>query len=111
MTILNFNLKELIKANNYLIKSRINYPYFYRKRVLNYLNKKLIDRLSNFYYFYQIVKEFKLNFNKFGKNCIICFNYIKKPIFLHCGHYYHQKCILAWLKLNENCPQCRALII
>ena len=111
MTIINFSLNEIIKANKFLNTSKIKYPYFYKKRIIHYLKKKLIDKLANFYYIFHIIKELKFNYNKFGKNCIICFAYINNPIFLHCGHYYHQKCILKWLKLNENCPQCRALIL
>ena len=110
MTVITFSLSELIKANKFLNKSNIKYPYFYKIRLLNFLKKKLLDRLSYFYYFFNIIKELKLNFNKFGKNCIICFAYINKPIFLHCGHYYHKNCIIKWLDFNDNCPQCRTKI-
>ena len=46
--------------------------------------------------------------------CSICleeYNINKDIIKLKCNHEYHKKCIKEWLKVNNNCPQCRGDII
>lgn len=27
-----------------------------------------------------------------------------------CGHYFHGKCLLGWLKVNESCPNCKEVL-
>lgn len=41
--------------------------------------------------------------------CSICYNQDLDSHFVNagCGHFYHEKCLLDWAKLNESCPQCR----
>ena len=31
----------------------------------------------------------------------------EKTIFLECGHQFHEKCIIEWLKTQNKCPICR----
>ena len=52
--------------------------------------------------------------NKKGKyelpNCCICLSEIakgEKTVLLPCGHMFHWKCCLTWLKSNNTCPMCR----
>ena len=43
-------------------------------------------------------------------NCCICLNEIckgEKTVLLPCGHMFHWKCCLTWLKSNNTCPMCR----
>ena len=43
-------------------------------------------------------------------NCCICLNEIErgeKTVLLPCGHMFHWKCCLTWLKKNNTCPMCR----
>ena len=79
------------------------------------------------------IKEF-LNRNKdkkikkiFNESCIICLEYFmpeedklkienlfdkkklkqEKTTFLECGHQFHERCIIEWLKTQNKCPLCR----
>ena len=57
----------------------------------------------------------KLKINKLkkklkGAKCSVCLNTIKpkqKVVRLKCGHHFHYKCIVPWLKENNSCPNCR----
>jgi E3 ubiquitin-protein ligase RNF115/126 len=43
-------------------------------------------------------------------NCLVCMDSYKKDevtIKLFCNHYFHENCILEWLKLHNSCPVCR----
>ena len=43
-------------------------------------------------------------------NCCICLTEIQKgekTVLLPCGHMFHWKCCLTWLKTNNTCPMCR----
>ena len=43
-------------------------------------------------------------------NCCICLSEISKgqeTVLLPCGHMFHWKCCLNWLKKNNTCPMCR----
>jgi len=43
-------------------------------------------------------------------NCCICLSEIgkgEKTVLLPCGHMFHWKCCLTWLKTNNTCPMCR----
>ena len=43
-------------------------------------------------------------------NCCICISEIgkgEKTVLLPCGHMFHWKCCLTWLKSNNTCPMCR----
>ena len=65
------------------------------------------------------LKKFKLTkkYCKKGKdgklelpNCCICLSEIEKgkeAMLLPCGHIFHSKCCLGWLKDNNTCPMCR----
>ena len=65
------------------------------------------------------LKQFKLS-NKYCKkgkdgnyelpSCCICLSEIKKgkeTTLLPCGHMFHSKCCISWLKKNNTCPMCR----
>ena len=47
--------------------------------------------------------------------CSICFEYIKHPFILKCGHGFHKHCINKWIdKCNDTyckCPNCRYSIL
>ena len=65
------------------------------------------------------LKKFKLTKkyckkDKKGKlelpNCCICLSEVelgKEAMLLPCGHLFHYKCSLNWLKNNNTCPMCR----
>ena len=65
------------------------------------------------------LKQFKMNkkYMKKGKDgklelpsCCICLSEIEKgkeTMLLPCGHMFHNKCCLNWLKNNNTCPMCR----
>jgi hypothetical protein len=67
----------------------------------------------------QKLKKFSMNEkyckkDKKGKlefpNCCICLSEIErgeKTVLLPCGHMFHWKCCLTWLKSNNTCPMCR----
>jgi hypothetical protein len=42
------------------------------------------------------------------EECSICFIplYDHKTITMECGHKYHKKCIINWLKTKNVCPLC-----
>jgi hypothetical protein len=43
-------------------------------------------------------------------NCCICLSEIgkgEKTVLLPCGHMFHWKCCLTWLRSNNTCPMCR----
>ena len=45
-----------------------------------------------------------------GKKCCVCLEEMKvgeEIVRLKCGHHFHKKCILPWLKKNNSCPICR----
>ena len=46
-------------------------------------------------------------------NCSICLEEIKEPEYLNlpCNHPFHKKCINGWLKNNNNCPNCRSILV
>ena len=51
------------------------------------------------------------NINEFdGQTCNVClenFNEGQISIKLDCGHFFHEKCIVHWLKMRNTCPVCR----
>ena len=50
------------------------------------------------------IKEFE------GQACNVCLeNFSKGQISnqIECGHYFHEKCIVHWLKMRNTCPVCR----
>jgi hypothetical protein len=64
----------------------------------------------------------KINNNNLSEDtyCCICLEKINNKqqyINLHCGHVFHQKCIMKWIKTQQNsrhdsnCPLCRECII
>ena len=82
------------------------------------------------------IKEFlernkKIKINKvFNESCIICLdkfmpeeeklkieNFVdkkrlkeEKTYILECGHQFHEKCIIEWVKTQNKCPICRIII-
>jgi len=43
-----------------------------------------------------------------NENCAICLEPHPHKIELTCGHSFHKKCIMNWLKTHNTCPLCRA---
>ena len=43
--------------------------------------------------------------------CSICMEVEGEKIKLDCGHMYHKKCLLEWLKKQKSCPICRSVIL
>lgn len=43
--------------------------------------------------------------------CSICMESKGGKIRLDCGHMFHKKCLLEWLKINKSCPICRSVIL
>ncbi len=43
------------------------------------------------------------------EKCLICFDDIETYFQLPCGHgcFFHDNCIIKWLKMNNTCPECR----
>ena len=40
--------------------------------------------------------------------CSICLEYCDNaPMYVKCGHAYHQNCIKEWLSTKSTCPMCR----
>ena len=76
-----------------------------------------VDRLIDKYKRYKIETKLLLpiNIKDIKENkCSICLEeYIENNdiIKLNCEHQYHKECIKEWLKINNNCPQCRKIII
>lgn len=77
----------------------------------------LFDILIDKYKRYKIETKLLLpiNIKDIKENkCSICLEeYIENNniIKLNCEHQYHKECIKEWLKINNNCPQCRKNII
>lgn len=40
-------------------------------------------------------------------SCPICYNWLKKPCRLSCGHIFCNKCISRWRQGSTKCPMCR----
>ena len=63
-----------------------------------------------------LITERNLFYRGDGNVCSICLEseFTKKGdnqlITLLCGHNFHLKCILDWLKFKNNCPMCRRVI-
>ena len=64
----------------------------------------------------------KINTNNLSEeaNCCICLDEIndtQEYVSLHCGHVFHQECLMEWIKTQQNsrhdsnCPLCRECII
>ena len=82
---------------------------FAKKHKVNGIKDSILSKL----------KQFKMNkkYMKKGKDgklelpsCCICLSEIergKETMLLPCGHMFHYKCCLNWLKNNNTCPMCR----
>ena len=82
---------------------------FAKKHKVNGIKGSILSKL----------KQFKMNkkYMKKGKDgklelpsCCICLSEIEKgkeTMLLPCGHMFHYKCCLNWLKNNNTCPMCR----
>lgn len=46
-------------------------------------------------------------------NCIVCYNDVtlgETLIFLACAHWFHEECVVQWLREHNTCPFCRKSI-
>ena len=117
MTILQISNKDLLKTYKFIRYK--NAPAEYKLKLLDFIRIKFIKHLMPVLVkykllskIYDIIDSFKTNFQKYNYKCAICLDFNNKPIYLYCGHYFHEKCILNWLDLNNNnCPVCRKNIL
>jgi len=61
------------------------------------------------------LKSVKLNPEHVEKElqCTICMGYLKlncQVKQIPCNHYFHEHCLVPWLKMNATCPNCREII-
>lgn len=48
------------------------------------------------------------------EECSICLTRLrgkKEAIETNCGHFYHTKCLMKWLKMSSSCPECRTEVL
>ena len=109
------NYSVLIKIIIIVIKSLILFGVFYIERTTPHEKKvkAFLDKLKQ----RENPKEI------FPQSCIICLeDFLEEKVsqfqnseniekdeisILECGHKFHRKCIVDWLKKKENCPMCR----
>ena len=83
---------------------------FPRKKI--FFCKKLVinEKIATFLFLYFSVSL------EGDENCAVCLNVLKmasgpkssKPTELKdCGHTFHFKCVVDWLRHNHTCPMCR----
>lgn len=53
--------------------------------------------------------EFKcgIHIEKLDEDCAICLRKLYNTWPVPCGHQFHTKCILQWLRYKNSCPICR----
>ena len=67
--------------------------------------KKEVKKLKKY-----IINEEKLKEFGFENSCAVCkdeFNIGEECLSMPCKHYFHDNCILPWLKERNSCPICR----
>ena len=45
------------------------------------------------------------------EKCVICLCELYDEYMIPCGHLFHSKCILKWMKRHNSCPICRKDIL
>ncbi len=75
-----------------------NIPY----RWVNHQGKDLTNAINSFYIF--------KHDEPLEDNCSICCSKgTKKAVITSCGHIFHRKCLMTWLKDHDDCPLCRTI--
>jgi hypothetical protein len=67
--------------------------------------KKEVEKLKKYKIDEKKIKEFG-----FENSCAVCkdeFNLGEECLSMPCNHYFHENCILPWLKERNSCPICR----
>ena len=67
--------------------------------------KKAIEKLKKYKINEEKIKEFG-----FENSCAVCkdeFNIGEECLSMPCNHYFHENCLLPWLKERNSCPICR----
>ena len=67
--------------------------------------KNAIEKLKKYKINEEKIKEFG-----FENSCAVCkdeFNIGEECLSMPCNHYFHEKCLLPWLKERNSCPICR----
>ena len=79
----------------------------------------LCSKIKLLKYFNRNKVEIKINFNRYFIDnmidiededlCSICLsNFDDKDVkILKCNHFFHNECIIEWLKVKEICPNCK----
>jgi hypothetical protein len=60
-----------------------------------------------------ILPCFSIQTREDGENCGVCLNSAvgEKIMRLPCKHEFHRACIIPWLRRNNSCPLCKAVVV
>lgn len=122
--VLAFNYKKFISSYSllsYFILSIANLLILIIQVIVNYFKPNLFLLNRNYFQieeqndFYVIIRDDNNLQNYYSSenkniNCSICLEEQKineEWSKIICNHEFHKKCILEWLKTNNNCPICR----
>jgi hypothetical protein len=75
-----------------------------QKHYTEYLRYKQVIKTMNQRFPDATVEEL----DRMDRTCIICREDMRHAKKLSCGHVFHSKCLLSWLKRQLSCPTCRA---
>ena len=68
-------------------------------------SKNAVDKLKKYKINEEKIKEFG-----FENSCAVCkeeFNIGEECLSMPCNHYFHDNCLIPWLKERNSCPVCR----
>tara|TARA_Y100001980_G_C14433794_1_gene221648 strand:- start:50 stop:448 length:399 start_codon:yes stop_codon:yes gene_type:complete len=123
-------LLEYNNNNNYTIKENKDISFFSNNQTIKNIGRKLwklyevkfddpIDEIIKKFELETILElwpeqyaDWKKKQHNYEKEiCSICLEYCNDaPMYVKCGHAYHQNCIEEWLSSKTSCPICREKI-